>query len=125
MKNFLKRYGKDMNTMLVERLRKCHATGETSRLVEEAANEIERLSRALNGLPDGAIDGGWTAAGMSAYAAKLEYELKRAIRQNECDMLLTGDELRQCRAALRHNAEVSGAGTASAGLPSCATRGDE
>lgn len=30
---------------------------------------------ACAGLPDGALDGGWTAAGMSAYAAKLERAL--------------------------------------------------
>jgi len=69
-----------MNTILVERLRKCPATGEASRLLEEAANEIERLSRTLDGLPDGAIDGGWTAAGMSAYARKLEDALDSIIQ---------------------------------------------
>ena len=37
----------------------------------EAGNK-ERM--ALAGLPDGALDGGWTAAGMSAYAKKLEGE---------------------------------------------------
>ena len=37
----------------------------------EAGNK-ERM--ALAGLPDGALDGGWTAAGMSAYAKKLEVE---------------------------------------------------
>ena len=33
----------------------------------------------------------------------LQKALKLAIRQNECDMLLTGDELRECRKALSPN----------------------
>lgn len=35
----------------------------------------ERCLTACEGLPDGAIAGGWTAAGMSAYAKKLEDEI--------------------------------------------------
>lgn len=45
MKHFLRKYGDDMTTMLVERLRHCPATGEASRLLEEAAMQIEMLSR--------------------------------------------------------------------------------
>ena len=45
MINFLTKHGEDMTTILVSRLRGCAATGEASRLVEEAANEIERLAR--------------------------------------------------------------------------------
>ena len=128
MKNFLKRYGKDMNTILVERLRKCPATGEASRLLEEAANEIERLSRTLDGLPDGAIDGGWTAAGMSAYAARLEQALKpfadhpefhapddfpvtilrRLEPTGEPVAGVTAGDFRRAKVAMGHNAGVTG-----------------
>lgn len=38
--------------------------------------ELQELRRILAGLPQDAIDGGWTAAGISAYAARLESELQ-------------------------------------------------
>jgi hypothetical protein len=34
--------------------------------------DAEKCMKACEGLPDGALDGGWTAVGMSAYAKKLE-----------------------------------------------------
>ena len=64
------------------------------------AEYAEKCRKACEGLPDGALDGGWTARGLIDYTVKLERELKRAIRQNECDMMLTGDELRQMRSVL-------------------------
>jgi len=38
--------------------------------------ELETYRRVLAGLPDGAIDGGWTAAGICAYAKRLEEQVK-------------------------------------------------
>src|ERR1017187_2820159 len=51
-------------------------------LVRERWNrrEDDKYRKALAGLPDGAIDGGWTAAGMSAYAKKLEDALNSIIQ---------------------------------------------
>ncbi|HCL5072909.1 TPA: hypothetical protein N2F43_002171 [Salmonella enterica] len=38
--------------------------------------ELQELRRTLSGLPQDAIDGGWTAAGISAYVSRLESELQ-------------------------------------------------
>lgn len=38
----------------------------------DPVDEIERMRTALDGLPDGALDGGWTARGIIEYAKKLE-----------------------------------------------------
>lgn len=43
--------------------------------------ELETYRRVLAGLPDGAIDGGWTAAGICSYAKKLEENLIEKTRQ--------------------------------------------
>ena len=62
-----------------------------------------------------------------AEVAGLRKALAAAIRQNEHDMLMTGEELRAARAALGDkmpNAKVSGAGTASAGLPGWQANGE-
>ncbi len=38
--------------------------------------ELQELRHILSGLPQDAIDGGWTAAGISAYTSRLESELQ-------------------------------------------------
>lgn len=45
--------------------------------IDAQAAEIERLREVLAGLPQDAIDGGWTAAGISKYAKGLEAERDR------------------------------------------------
>jgi hypothetical protein len=47
--------------------------GENNPLMREAnARRIVACVNACDGLPQDALDGGWTAAGMSAYASRLE-----------------------------------------------------
>ncbi|WP_036023322.1 hypothetical protein [Paraburkholderia dilworthii] len=41
-------------------------------VIEQQAAKIAEFERILDGLPQDAIDGGWTARGISAYAKKLE-----------------------------------------------------
>ena len=76
---------------------------ECESLVLKAWKAGEKERMALAGLPDGALDGGWTAAGMSAYARKLEDALNEIlILQTEriADAyVIAGEAL-----ALRHNA---------------------
>jgi hypothetical protein len=68
---------------LMKRLRAHSQTGTslegTMRLAESAADALEaanariaEFERILDGLPQDAIDGGWTARGISAYAKQLE-----------------------------------------------------
>lgn len=45
-----------------------------------AANLIELYEKVLAGLPNDAIDGGWTAAGICAYAKRLEAERDAALK---------------------------------------------
>jgi hypothetical protein len=47
---------------------------DAATLIEQQAERIAECERILDGLPQDAIDGGWTARGMSAYAKKLEAE---------------------------------------------------
>lgn len=54
------------------------------RLIDDAGEmelETQELRRILSGLPQYAIDGGWSAAGISAYAVRLESELQE-LRRN-------------------------------------------
>jgi hypothetical protein len=46
-------------------------------LAVRAADEIRRLRAVLDGIPQEALDGGWTAKGISAYARGLECETER------------------------------------------------
>jgi hypothetical protein len=46
-------------------------------LAVRAVDEIRRLRAVLDGLPQEALDGGWTAKGISAYARGLECETER------------------------------------------------
>ncbi len=95
----------------------------------EYVDTVNRALDALDGLPVAALLGGWTLKGFTAWAQGLESEIARltaalkkandqaehfergwylrgdalevAVRQNEHDMLMTGEELRACRAALK------------------------
>ena len=54
--------------------------------VEVAVNELRRLrqlERICEGLPQDAIDGGWTVQGIRGYAKRLEDQLKAALAQVE------------------------------------------
>ena len=55
-------------------------------------------------------------AAMQAEIARLRSALLMAVTQNDCDMLMTGDELRRCRAALTPKRMNSAAPQASAGM---------
>lgn len=46
-------------------------------LAVRASDEIRRLRAVLDGIPQEALDGGWTAKGLSAYARGLECEIER------------------------------------------------
>ena len=48
--------------------------GEDANQLDELAY-AEKCIHACSGLPDGAIDGGWTAYGMSTYAKRIETEI--------------------------------------------------
>lgn len=63
-------------------------------LCQQAANEIARLTAALKQANEQAerFERGWYLRGDA---------LEVAVRQNEHDMLMTGEELRACRAALK------------------------
>ena len=91
--------------------------------------ELLKRSDAVDGLPDGALDGGWTAAGMSAYTARLEQALKpfadhpefhapddfpvtilrRLEPTGEPVAGVTAGDFRRAKAAMRHNDPNSGA----------------
>lgn len=48
---------------------------KAERLAEKRQEHADKCTKACAGLPDGALDGGWTAAGIMAYAARLEQAL--------------------------------------------------
>lgn len=52
---------------------------DSDHLEERRLEFSEKCLVACAGLPDGAIDGGWTAAGMSAYSRKLEDALNQIL----------------------------------------------
>jgi hypothetical protein len=47
--------------------------------IAEEREVMEKYRKACKGLPDGAIDGGWTALGMSSYAKRLEDALNEIL----------------------------------------------
>jgi hypothetical protein len=63
------------------------------RLHEADLSAIKKACEILDGLPQDAIDGGWTARGISAYAKQLEADLAfqkqvtDAARQNQAELL--------------------------------------
>ena len=78
-------------TDLISRL---YRYGKELQVCNEAADEIERLTQALKKANDQAehFEREWYLRGDA---------LEVAVRQNEHDMLMTGEELRACRAALK------------------------
>ena len=81
---------------------------DSDRLEEIKAEYAEKCRRACEGLPDGAIDGGWTAAGMSAYAKQLEVEIERLRAVKSAPIgYITAAELSRCAAG--HNAMLRSA----------------
>lgn len=89
---------------LIQRLRSQEAVDarpqEIEKLTDEAADSLEsanariaEFQRILDGLSQDAIDGGWTARGISAYAKKLEADLvfqkkvTDAARQHQAELL--------------------------------------
>jgi hypothetical protein len=64
---------------LIARLRGPGSTFDT-RL---AAEKLEAFTRILDGLPQDAIDGGWTALGMSKYAKGLETQIETLQRERD------------------------------------------
>lgn len=52
-----------------------HECLSAAALIEQQAAKIAELERILDGLPQDAIDGGWTARGISAYAKQLEEKI--------------------------------------------------
>lgn len=68
-------------------------TDEAADALESASSRIAEFERILDGLPPDAIDGGWTARGISAYAKYLETrvaELNAIIHVPESDEFLKG-----------------------------------
>jgi DNA repair exonuclease SbcCD ATPase subunit len=78
---------------LVEQLIACHEDRSCPAMLREAKAEIERLTSALKQANSRAeeFERGWYLRGDA---------LEVAVRQNEHDMLMTGEECRACRAAL-------------------------
>ena len=89
---------------------------DADRREELKAEYAEKCRKACEGLPDGAIDGGWTAAGMSAYARKLEDALNQILCLSEAHIadayIIAGEAL-----AFRHNAGIQRASPASGEAP--------
>jgi len=87
-------------TDLIEQLRQCGETrsadGRGSRICDEAADLIERV---IGDLPQDAIDGGWTALGMSKYAKGLEAQVETLKREH--------DELSNALAAAKADAATA------------------
>ena len=63
-------------------------------------NEWQRGDGPLDYVPSGLINAIDEAVEMIERMGKMEAALQIAMRQNSHDMLMTGDELRQCEAAL-------------------------
>lgn len=60
------------------------------RLIDDAGEmelETQELRRILSGLPQYAIDGGWSAAGISAYAVRLESELQELRKFDQAKLI--------------------------------------
>lgn len=95
---------------LIKRLRGLHFVAggicdEAADALEAANARLAEFERILDGLPQDAIDGGWTAKGISAYAKKLEDDLAfqksvtDAARQQQADLLECAENA-EARAAL-------------------------
>ena len=63
-------------------------------------NEWQRGDGPLDYVPSGLINAIDEAVEMIERMGKMEAALQIAMRQNSHDMLMTGDELRQCEAAM-------------------------
>ena len=63
-------------------------------------NEWQRGDGPLDYVPSGLINAIDEAIEMIERMGKMEAALQIAMRQNSHDMLMTGDELRQCEAAM-------------------------
>ena len=63
-------------------------------------NEWQRGDGPLDYVPSGLINAIDEAIELIERMGKMEAALKIAMRQNSHDMLMTGDELRQCEAAM-------------------------
>ena len=63
-------------------------------------NEWQRGDGPLDYVPSGLINAIDEAIELIERMGKMEAALKIALRQNSHDMLMTGDELRQCEAAM-------------------------
>ena len=66
-------------------------------------NERQRGDGPLDYVPSGLINAIDAAVEMIERMGKMEAALQIAMRQNSHDMLMTGDELRQCEAALEES----------------------
>lgn len=58
-----------------------HLAVKTQR--DNLAARVTELELVLQGLPQAAIDGGWTAKGISGYVSKLEKQVKELLSQKE------------------------------------------
>lgn len=60
---------------------------ELGKYAGELELETQELRRILSGLPQYAIDGGWSAAGISAYAVRLESELQELRKFDQAKLI--------------------------------------
>lgn len=85
--------------------------GENNPLMREAnAHRIVTCVNACEGLPQDALDGGWTAAGISAYASKLERhnaELLEALQMMVKQFTKTPSSLRDSEARVKAHAAIT------------------
>jgi hypothetical protein len=68
-------------------------TREGADMIQKQAARIAEFERILDGLPQDAIDGGWTARGISAYAKQLEArvaDLNAIVHKPESNEFLKG-----------------------------------
>lgn len=81
-----------------------HCVGSIEKEMRANARRIVSCVNALDGLPQDALDGGWTSAGISAYAKRLEgtnADLLAALKRCRFDSLnMSLADLEFCRAAI-------------------------
>ena len=110
MKDLTEQIYDELNAQVVRMLN--HSLNQASRIVEletqlkdhsaQAFSIGETYANALSRIAE--LEAQLAAASAPAETDKLREALKLAVRQNSCDMLMTGEEIRKCEAALNFTA---------------------
>lgn len=83
-------YGEDNDGWYLESLSAKEKLGHGDQIAyclsEDDARRISACLNACNDLPDGALDGGWTAKGIDGYAKSLERQIE-ALKTGQAELL--------------------------------------